>query len=118
MQAYLIDPHSMTTEAINYSGNWQDISKLIGAQYFDVVTTPEGFSIYVDDEGLYVPDQAFFMWKGLPVPLAGKALVLGPVDQEGYTTACPLTLDELSNKVVFGLSYEPERMIITFGVAR
>lgn len=102
MQAYLIDPHTKTTEAINYSGNWRDISRLIGADLFDVVTTPEGLSIYVDDEGLYVPDQAFFMWKGLPVPLGGKALVLGPVDEEGDTTECPWSAVEVACQLVFG----------------
>lgn len=114
MQAYLIDPHTKTTEAINYSGNWQDISKLIGAQYFDVVTTPEGLSIYVDDEGLYVPDQAFFMWKGIDVPLAGKALVLGPVDAEGETMECPWSAVEVACQLMFG---DPRVLMIYAGAA-
>ena len=111
MQAYLIAPPTKTTEAINYSGDWQDIKKLIGCEYLDVVTTPEGLSIYVDDEGLYkvyVDDkglfkhgQAFFAWKTLPVPLAGKALVLGPVDDEGETQECPWSAVEVACHLVF-----------------
>ncbi len=101
MQAYLIDPHTKTTEAIDYSGDWQDISKLIGCDYFDVVTTREGLSIYVDDEGLYRQGQAFFAWNGLPVPLAGKALVLGPVDDEGETLECPWSAVDVACQIIF-----------------
>jgi hypothetical protein len=101
MQAYLIDPHTKTTEAIDYSGDWRDVKTLIDCQYFDVVTTPEGLSIYVDDEGLYKNGQAFFAWKGLPVPLAGKALVLGPVDEEGETHECPWPAVEVACHLVF-----------------
>jgi hypothetical protein len=102
MQAYLIDPHKWQVTPVDYSGNWRDISKLIEADRFDVVTTPEGMSVYVDDDGLFQPDQAFFVWERIPQPLAGKALVLGPVDAEGETQACWLTLEQVQDLVVFG----------------
>lgn len=102
MQAYLIDPHKWQVTPVDYSGDWQDISKLIEADRFDVVTTPEGMSVYVDDDGLFQPDQAFFVWERIPQPLAGKALVLGPVDAEGETQACPLTLHQMNYFAIFG----------------
>lgn len=102
MQAYIIDPHTKTVSTYTYSGNWRDISKAIGCDLFDVVTTPEGYSLYVDDEGLYVPDQAFFLWKGLPMPLAGKAMLLGPVDDEGNTTEITVPLIEVAMSVIYG----------------
>ena len=101
MQAYLIDPYVLTITPVEYSGDYKEIYRFIEADLFDVVTTPEGMSVYVDDEGLYNAT-AFFAWQSLPIPLAGKALVLGPVDEEGDNTACPLTIDELWDRVFFG----------------
>lgn len=110
MQAYLIDPDALTITPVEYSGDYTQIYRLIEADLFDVVTTPEGMSIYVDDEGLF-NSTGFFAWHDLPVPLAGKALVLGPVDEDGYTTACPLSIDELWDKVFFGSPHALSRMI-------
>jgi hypothetical protein len=102
MQAYLIDPHTKTCSTVNYSGNWKDIGPLLDCHLFDVVTTPEGFTLYVDDEGLYRDDQAFFLWKGIDQPLAGRALVMGPVDAEGDTTEITAPLIEIACKTVYG----------------
>lgn len=111
MQAYLIDPFTAMISTVSYSGNWRDISKLIGCDLFDVVTTPEGYSLYVDDEGLYVPDQAFFMWEGIDQPLAGKALVMGPVDDEGNTTEIDVPMVDVAMK----LRYEMHRILQSSG---
>lgn len=99
MQAYLIDPDTMSVEPVDYDGDWQSISALLGCDRFDLMTTPEGMSIYVDDEGLFT-GHMFFLWKGC-VPIRGKGLVLGPVDDEGETLECPMTEQDIRDRVYF-----------------
>lgn len=100
MQAYLIDPTTKTVSSFNYNGDWQTIAPAIGADVFDVVTSPEGFSVYVDDEGLYNSTD-FFMWKGIPYPIAGRALVFGPVGPDGETTPIEVPMLEVALKLSF-----------------
>lgn len=104
MQAYLIDPKEKIVESCDYSGNWKEISDLIECRTFDVAGTKD-FSIYVDDEGLFAPERHFFTIKGYPQPLCNKALLLGPVDDEGETLESPLTLEEAQALVKF-LSFD------------
>lgn len=101
MQAYLIDPIDQTIETVEYTGEWQTIYTYIDCDTFDVASTSDGLSIYVDDEGMMKADQAFFMIKGYPQPLAGRALVLGPPDEDGETTECPLNPSQIQARVTF-----------------
>lgn len=100
MQAYLIDPADQTIETVHYDGDWKTISYWINSDTFDVAST-EDLSIYIDDEGLFKPDQAFFTITGFPQPLAGRALVLGPPDEDGETTECPLNPSQVASRVRF-----------------
>lgn len=101
MQAFLIDPVAREVTAVEYDGDWQNISKLIGARVFDVARLQNGDSIFVDDEGLFREEQSFFMHTGYGNPLAGKGLVLG-CDEHGDSTAPNCTLEELRAQVQFG----------------
>ena len=86
MKAYLIDPKEQKFEIVEYSGDFKQIYEILDCRAFDVVRTYEnGDVIYVDDEGLFVEDQHFFMHKNYPTPLAGRGLVLG-TDEEGEDT--------------------------------
>lgn len=101
MQAILINPFDKTIEEIEYSGDWRDISSLLECDifttvYFDDTTD----SVYVDDEGLYVEDQAFFTIGNYPQPLAGRGLILGCND-EGDSVDCKTTLEEAKAMVKF-----------------
>lgn len=101
MQAILINPFDKTIEEIEYSGDWKDISSLLECDifttvYFDDTTD----SVYVDDEGLYVEDQAFFTIGNYPQPLAGCGLILGCND-EGDSVDCKTTLEEAKAMVKF-----------------
>lgn len=53
----------------------------------------EQLSVYVDDEGLLhlTGDSKFFRLAGAR-PLAGRGLVLGPVDDDGNTLSVPETI--------------------------
>lgn len=101
MQAYLIDPVDQTVESIEYNGDWTTISWWLNCDTFDVASTSDRLTVYVDDEGMLKPDQEFFIITGFPQPLAGRALVLGPPDEDGETTECPLNPSQMANRVKF-----------------
>jgi len=101
MKSFIIDPKNKTIEPYEYSDDWKDIGPILGCRTFDIAGTDE-FSVYVDDEGLYVEDKHFFTIREYPQPLVGKALLLGPVDYDtGETTECTFTLDEVKDRVQF-----------------
>jgi len=107
MKAYLIDPFEMTISEVNYSGNYEEIYKLIDCKYFDCVNLGRtGDTIYIDDEGLINgKQQEFFKVKGYPTPLAGYGLVLGS-DEEGDSVEPKISLEELRELVSFDVSIE------------
>jgi hypothetical protein len=101
MQAILINPFDKTVEEIEYSGDWKDISSLLECDLFTTVYFNETTdSVFVDDEGLYVEDQAFFTFGDCPQPLAGRGLILGCND-DGDSVDCETTLEEAKAMVTF-----------------
>ncbi|CAB4122576.1 hypothetical protein UFOVP28_16 [uncultured Caudovirales phage] len=77
MKAFLIDPFARSITEVDFDGNYKSIYPFIGADLFTGAYPWEnGDMIYVDDEGLFKSDQAFFVANGYG-PLAGKGLVLG-----------------------------------------
>ena len=98
MKAYLIDPFEKSINEVEYSGDYQDIYKLINADLFDVAYIDDGIGVFVDDEGLYKPNQAFFQ-VGYAM-LAGYGLVLG-TDDEGESISPNISLKDLAKKVTF-----------------
>lgn len=101
MNAYLIDPTDQTIETIHYDGDWKSIYYFIGCDTFDVVQTSDGLSVYIDDEGMMKAEQSFFTISGFPLPLAGRALVLGKPDEDGETTPCELNPSQIKARVKF-----------------
>jgi len=91
MKAYIVDPFTQLITATNYNGDYKTIMSHIGTgRAFDVVRLyhydgsdslkDHGYvddHVYVDDEGLYVDDQYFWMHANYPMPLAGRGLILG-----------------------------------------
>lgn len=116
MQAILIDPFTETIEAVDYSGDWRDISTLLGCDLFATVYIDDEDTLYIDDEGLYVEDQRYFKWKGYPQPLAGRGLVLG-CTPDGDSTDSYKTVSEIQDMVEWcpeGLTVEPRFEVIGF----
>lgn len=71
----------------------------------------DGVSAFVDDEGLWTHadengNVRGFVWHddgGSKVAqLAGNAVLVGPPDEEGYSTDCPLTVEEVRKRITFG----------------
>ena len=50
MLAILIDPFTETIEVVDYSGDWQDISTLLGCSLFTTIDLGDSDTLYVDDE--------------------------------------------------------------------
>ena len=101
MKAYLIDPFEKSITEVDYSGNYQDLSAICGYDTFAVATfNDEGDGVFVDDEGLFKPDQKFFIIGSYPQPLAGRGLVLG-VDGEGASVSPTVDRSWLDGHVRF-----------------
>tara|TARA_Y100000004_G_scaffold194770_1_gene260166 strand:+ start:692 stop:1123 length:432 start_codon:yes stop_codon:yes gene_type:complete len=98
MRAILIDPFTQKIEVVDYSGDWKDISTLLGCELFTTVYIDDEDTLYIDDEGLYVENQRYFKWKGYPQPLAGRGLVLG-CTPDGDTTDSSKTLEDIQGMV-------------------
>lgn len=116
MQAILIDPFTETIEVVDYSGDWRDISTLLGCDLFATVYIDDEDTLYIDDEGLYVEDQRYFKWEGYPQPLAGRGLVLG-CTPDGDSTDSSKTVSEIQDMVTWcpeGLTVEPRFEVRTF----
>ena len=84
MRAILIDPFAKEITEVDYDGDYKKIYDLIDCKTFDVVNVPSGNDgIYIDDEGLYAPKQAWFTYRfnahpmHQNIPLVNKALVIG-----------------------------------------
>jgi hypothetical protein len=102
MKAILIDPWKCEVSEIEYDGNWQSISKHLMCDLFTCVYLPDlnGDVMYLDDEGLYVEDQQFFLFEGAGTPLAGYALILGS-DGEGGSVDVATSVDRIAYKTIF-----------------
>lgn len=101
MKAILIDPFKQSITEVDYSGDYQDIYKLIDCDTFTIAPISRlGDAIFVDDIGLFKPDQAFFKHAKYPQPLAGKGLILG-CDEEGETVEPTVSLADVISAVRF-----------------
>ena len=103
MKAFVVDPFNQKIEPVIYTGDYKDISKLIEASsgLFDVVRLYANQDVaFVDDEGLYVENQKFWIHKNYPTPLAGKSLILG-TDDEGDSISPATPIEQLKDDVRF-----------------
>lgn len=97
---FLIDPFKREVTEVHFAGDYKQIYPLIDADCFDIARiNKHGDGICVDDEGLYVEEQAFFYFTDYPQPLAGKGLVLGCRASDGETIAPTISLEELRSKI-------------------
>ena len=105
MRAILIDPEDKTVTEVDYDGDYKSIYKLIGCSTFDVVrTSTSNDGIYIDDEGLYAKDQAFWSYRyndtHEPIKLINKGLVLG-CDDEGDSVAPDSTVEDIKKNITW-----------------
>ena len=84
----VIYPQEKNIRLVNHAvsdDGYSWINKLIGCSMFTFVRLYEnGDGVYLDDEGLYVSNQYFWIHKNYPTPLAGIGIFAG-IDDEGET---------------------------------
>ena len=99
MKAFRIDPINQSITEVKYNGDYKQIYTHIDAKTFDHATLYEnGDGAYIDDEGLFVKNQYFWIHKNYPTPLAGIGLLLGS-NEEGDSTTPKTTIEELKRDV-------------------
>jgi len=87
MKAIVIDPFNQTITEHETPGQLHDIYEL--GDYDCLCTVrlnQEDDIVYLDDNGLFQNNQAFWKFKDYPQPLAGKGVVLG-TDYAGYSVS-------------------------------
>ena len=100
MKAILIDVENKEIREVDYSGDYRDISKMIGCEYFTIVGITCENVIYVDDEGLLKDNKNFFKVDSCSDQLAGNGLILG-VDSTGDTISTILKVSDVEELVGF-----------------
>jgi len=89
MQGYLIDPKARTITEVNYDGSLQSIYKLLDCRTIEAapINDHTECSVFVDEEGLFTEERPLyaFQFMGGHQPMVGRALVIGPTDDEGKT---------------------------------
>jgi hypothetical protein len=82
VKAYLIDPVlKQVTEIDHDDSDFRNISRTILCRTFTCVGYGEDV-IYVDDEGLYAPDQSYFKLDHYHQNLGGRGLMFGMMDDD------------------------------------
>ena len=100
MKSILIDVFNKEIREVDYSGDFQDIYKLIECSCFTIATVDDKNVLYVDDEGLLNNPKHFFKYEGYHQPLAGNCLILGD-NGMGESADTTLTVQEVEDKVTF-----------------
>ncbi len=108
MKAILIDTKNEEVREVDHDDTLKNIYELVDCATFDVLRLDGVNGIYVDDEGLFVEDQRFFIYHGTNrdgshgrvQALAGNGLILG-VDSEGNSISPTLTVEEVREAVDF-----------------
>jgi hypothetical protein len=102
MRGILIDPFAEKVQVVEVSSDFRDIYRHIQADCFTIVRltarNEREETLYVDDNGLYVENQRFFIWHEYPQPLAGRGLILG-TDMEGETVSSEMKIEEAVRKI-------------------
>jgi len=103
MRVILVDPvaKTVTEHDIPRSGGGflEEAYKLTGCSCITVAQYDSDHDVYVDDEGLLKQVEGFVMVPRHPEPLAGKALIVGAVDDEGENTPATVDLDHVKKSV-------------------
>tara|TARA_R100000234_G_C4918642_1_gene143146 strand:- start:275 stop:649 length:375 start_codon:yes stop_codon:yes gene_type:complete len=122
MRAILIDPKHKQIMQIDYNGDYKTIYEHLSfypnaegmthkPRAFDIVRIPVGNDgIYVDDEGLFVPneDKHWFTYRynahemHQNIPLVNRGLIIG-CDENGDSVDCDSTVDSIKSQITWGI---------------
>lgn len=88
IRAILIDPFTREVKEIQIQTGLKHFYEAIGCSLVEVVRPHPQVDCWIDEEGLFVEDQAFFQFEGGDQPLAGRAILCSH-DEDGNTTSAP-----------------------------
>lgn len=108
MKAILIDPHARTITEVEHDDGLDSPNGIYAHCRCDLVCTVNVAhwgrysydTLFLDDDGLSRPNQAFFTWGDYAHPLAGYGLILG-CDDEGNSIAPRMTIDSVRQVVAW-----------------
>lgn len=105
MTAFLLDPYEKTVTEVDFPTDIDGVYDLLKCTVFEVVPLSNGDMAYVDEHGkLNITPLTRFIGFGDLFPhdlIAGRALVVGPPDDEGYDTSVMISRDVLEASVTF-----------------
>lgn len=98
---YKIDPFNVTVTEHQSKLEVDEINSLIGSKMFTSIRLyANGDGAFIDDEGLYVDNQMFWIHRNYPIPLAGIGIIIG-CDNTGETTSPIEKLTTVWDDIVF-----------------
>lgn len=100
MRAILINPKEQTITEVECTGELDNMQSYVGG-YIELVRIDSRNDLYVDEEGMFKPEQGMFRFDGdNPAYLVGNGIITGA---SGSVVAdATLTLDEVRARVAFG----------------
>lgn len=101
MKAILIDPETKTVKEIDIADNVHAMRAILKCDLLDSFRlTNERDYMYIDDEGL-INANYFFALTGIPLPFAGRGLIMG-ADSTGETIPpVSVTVEGIENGIRF-----------------
>jgi hypothetical protein len=116
----VIDPILGECTEAQYDGYEGLKSLMMGRPFCTVLFTPtdgtkDPWVLFCDDEGLLVPGQSFFVIRNYEQPLGGRAVLCGPIDDEGDNRSLTASVDEISLAVRFLSPDEARRWFTSQG---
>lgn len=107
MKTLLIDPFTKTVTEHEIDGSLESMYALLQCGLVESVSCNDagellfpvfGDCLFVDEEGLFVADQEYFIIDGKP--LAGRALTIG-CDDDGETVPAQVAPGDLAGRIVW-----------------
>ena len=106
MKAILINAKTKEVKEVEMGKDYKEIYTQLQCELFTAgMYMNDADVMYVDDEGLMNGTNEFFTFEGAHQPFAGNGLIMG-TDDEGESTDCKMSFDEVKNKVKFYDRYE------------
>jgi len=104
----VIDPHLKTISESEIENSLEGLQHAIGDRNIEIVYLDNNNVMYVDEEGLFVEDQRFFIYNKRP--FAGKAIILGDDPKNGCTVGTKSNVTEIAQHVEFRTASEISQM--------
>lgn len=100
----VIDPHKRTVSESHIEPTLQGLQHAIGDNNIEIVYIDNNDIMYVDEEGLFKENQAFFIYNKRP--FAGKTIILGD-DKRGATRGTTTKVTTIAAAIGF---HSPEEI--------